>query len=278
MLGRQFLLEYPLYRKFEFEWNGKFDKLPMPSIHMRCTICRSDQTFNCVAQYLMKVGKAASLSPKGEVVCVLYRCASCNNFLRHFILKFGRGNENYVMKVGQEPPWDISIDRDLEQALGEEYALYYKRGLTCESQSYGIGAFGYYRRIVEEIIDYLLDSIEGFLSGAERDEYAKALKKAKKTTRAQDKIAIVKELLPPTLRPGNMNPLSTLHEVLSEGLHTESDERCMELAVEVREALVFLTSRIASEQKASDRYTTAMRKLQARSKRKSNTDETEPNT
>jgi len=72
---------------------------------------------------------------------VVYRCASCNEFDRFFILKFDpEGKYVMVMKVGQEPPWDISLDRILEKILGDQ-AEYYKKGLICESQGYGIGAF-----------------------------------------------------------------------------------------------------------------------------------------
>jgi hypothetical protein len=55
----------------------------------------------------------------------------------------------FVQKVGQFPPWSIRVDRNAEQILGQHVEIY-KRGLTCESQGYGIGAFSYYRRIVEQ--------------------------------------------------------------------------------------------------------------------------------
>ena len=78
------------------------------------------------------------------------------------------------------------------------------------------------------------------MSGAELNQYLEALERTKKTTVTQEKIDLVKDLLPPILRPDGMNPLSTLHSTLSEGLHQESDERCIELAAEVRETLEFV--------------------------------------
>ncbi|MDZ7680350.1 MAG: hypothetical protein U5J63_01245 [Fodinibius sp.] len=99
----------------------------------------------------------------------------------------------------------------------QESSRHYKKGLICESQGYGIGAFSYYRRIVEDIDD-LLDEISSLLKGEELDKYQEALQKTKKTNVTQDKIELVKDLLPQILRPDNMNPLSTLHSTLSEGL------------------------------------------------------------
>jgi hypothetical protein len=129
-----------------------------------------------------------------------------------------------------------------------------RRGLVSESQGYGIGVFGYYRRIVKEIIDDLLEGVPDLMSGEEREQYLEALEKTKKTTIAQEKIDLVKDLLSPILRPGGMNPLSVLHDTLSEGLHKESDERCMELAAEVRETLVLLVNQIEVTKESSAQF------------------------
>jgi hypothetical protein len=146
-------------------------------------------------------------------------------------------------------------------------ADYYEKGLISESQSYGIGAYAYYRRIIDEIIDELLDNIAELMADEERERYLEALEKTKKTTVTQDKISLVKDLLPSILRPEGMNPLSILHKVLSEGLHQESDERCIELAMEVREVLVFLVNQIATTKTAGTRFTEGMRKLLDRHKK-----------
>ena len=49
------------------------------------------------------------------------------------------------------------------------------KGLVSESQGYGIGAFAYYRRIVEEIIDEMLKQIGDLISGVDKERYAAAL-------------------------------------------------------------------------------------------------------
>jgi len=135
------------------------------------------------------------------------------------------------------------------------------KGLICESQGYGIGAFGYYRRIVEEIIDELLQEVSDLLAEKELEAYQAALEETRQTTVTRDKINLVKDLLPPILRPKGMNPLSTLHSALSKGLHAESDEKCLEYAHIVREVPVFLVNQVAESRRSSREFTDSMKKL-----------------
>ena len=52
-----------------------------------------------------------------------------------------------------------------------------------------------------------------------------------------------------------------LHEVLSEGLHEQPDEKCMESAERALEAPEFLVDQIGDTKTTSQRYTENMRKL-----------------
>jgi hypothetical protein len=169
-------------------------------------------------------------------------------------------NGLYIKKVGQDPPWDITMNRNLAKELGE-HADYYKRGLICESQSYGIGAFAYYRRIVEEIIDKLLAEIPNLMTGAEKEKYLEALKQVKTTRRVDEKIKLVKDLLPPILKPNGMNPLQVLYGPLSEGLHGKTDEQCVVMAESVRMVLVYLADRLQTVKTADAEFTKNMRIL-----------------
>jgi hypothetical protein len=253
MPDRDFLEKYPLYRKLKIDLPVVALGLEMPAVHMPCLVCDSEQTFVSKTNYRYNVTLA------GRVIEFEYCCASCQKFWRRFFIKFSPEND-YVMKVGQEPPWEITPDRTLEKALGSRSA-YYKKGLVCESQNYGIGAFAYYRRIVEEIIDELLAGVANLITGEERKIYLEALEKVKKTTITQEKIDLVKDLLPPILRPDGMNPLSTLHSILSEGLHGQTDEHCIELAMTIREVLIFLVNQVTLAQTSTANFTENMRKI-----------------
>jgi len=182
-------------------------------------------------------------------------------FRRYFLLKFDADNNGeYVAKVGQDPSWEITLDKNLENELGE-YSILYKNGLMCESQSYGIGAFAYYRRMVEQIIEKLLADIPQLMTDEEREKYLDALKQVKEAKNAEEKIGLVKDLLPSNLRPGGMNPLRILHGALSTGIHTDTDEECTQRAQQIRTALVYLVNRILTVNTADAEYTDAMKKI-----------------
>ncbi len=259
MPDKDFLEQYPLYRKFWIEtMPNTADKIPKVSIKMNCPTCKSDQTFVMANEYYENLGY---MNPpiEGIEFRIHYVCMHCKRFNRYFYIKVDE-HKKYLMKIGQYPAWEITPEPNIERLLGE-HSDYFKKGLICESQGYGIGAFAYYRRIIEEIIDILLDEISDLLSGAEKDSFLNALEETKKTIVAQEKIALVKDLLPAILRPNGMNPLSTLHSLLSEGLHSKSDEDCIESAMAVREVLVFLVNQVSVSKEASKSFTSNMRKL-----------------
>jgi len=258
MPNKEFLETYPLYKKFAFDVPIYMEKIPEVTINMACPKCSSNQTFLLRNRYYENC-EYSNFPSLGVTFRLLYLCGHCQDFNRIFLVKISNDRSGFT-KVGQYPAWDIKGEPNIERLLGA-HAAYYKRGLICESQGYGIGAFGYYRRITEEIIDGLLDEIADLLVGEDQDKYIEALEQTKKTTITQDKIDLVKDLLPPILRPEGMNPLSTLHSTLSEGLHAKSDEDCLESAEACREILVFLVNQISSSKAASKGFTDSMRKL-----------------
>jgi len=280
---KNFLEKYPLYRKLEIDIQPvqrssygvrgtTLEKLPKPAINMPCDICQSIQTFNMENNYWDDDDLPyASSGPLGVTFRLKYRCAGCKEKLILFYVEFGgtaqktkRGEENvicWIRKVGQNPSWDINIDKKLESILGE-FADLYKNGLVCESQSYGIGAYAYYRRIVENIIDSLLDSVVELIEREqEKEKFLKALEKTKSAKNAEDKIRLVKDLLPASLLPEGLNPLNVIYTALSEGLHDKSDEECLELAEEIKKSLLFLVNLILAQKEAKKEFTESMKKL-----------------
>ena len=258
MPNRVFLETYPLYRPFTMEVLSTLDRLSKVAIKMHCPTCNSDQTFNLQNKYGENF-PFLNYPSQGAIFPAKYKCAHCGEFERAFFIRVA-DDLSYITKVGQYPAWDISGNKEIEKLLGL-HASHYKRGLICESQGYGIAAFAYYRRIVEETIDSLLDQVSDLLAGEEKEKYAEALSLTKKTRQTSEKIDLVKDLLPPILRPNNLNPLGTLHEVLSEGLHADTDEHCLRLAEGVRNVLTFLTSQIATATSTGKAFSESMRGL-----------------
>lgn len=280
MPNKEFLEKYPLYREFKIKCindyyycNEFLRNLPKPAINMFCEVCNSNQTFNMMNDYNELEEHGRNAEAVGTVVRAYYKCSSCGESEQYFFIEFLRkvfeqqeeGEEKissclYAKKVGQTPSWSIEPDEVLEELLGE-HADYYKKGLICESQNYGIDAYAYFRRITEDIIDNLLDSISDLIEPSEKEKYKKALEKTKETKRTEDKIDLVKDLLPPSLKPEGMNPLKTLHSALSVGIHSKTDEECMEQAEIIRNVLVFLVNQILRTKEDKKKFTDRMRKL-----------------
>ena len=278
MANKEFLESYPLYRKFfrlpDISRWTEVQNLPKPAIHMYCLVCDSEQTFNMVNEY-HEVDGIHGQALLDTVLRLKYVCSSCRRGTRIFLVHFSEtkkivpnpktGAEEerdilYVMKVGQIPAWDITMDEELEAMLGD-HADAYRKGLICESQNYGIGAYAYFRRVTEDVIDELLESILDLVPAGEKEEYKKKLEGVKKEKIAENKINLVKDLLPDSLKADGMNPLKELYKVLSGGIHDETDEECMEKAEAIRGILVFLVNQVVRTKTEKKSFTEGMKKL-----------------
>lgn len=269
-----FLTSHPLYSKCQLDLpvDVNVHSYLWPAITAFCPKCNSTQTFAYVS-----LGSESRIHPEyvqyhNVVAELLYVCAACQSTKPSIRMEAERGycyylvrfqDESTAIKIGQYPPLDISIGKELQSVL-DKHADDYKKGRVCESQGYGIGAYAYYRRIVEQAIDKLLDQIHDLLDAKEKLTYEQALRQTQKNSPAKDKIALVKDLLPKSLRPDNMNPLVILHAALSEGLHEQSDEECLAAATDIREILVTLVEKIGVIQQTLEsdhRITQSMRRL-----------------
>jgi len=154
MPNKDFLEEYSLFRKLTAEIPATLDLLPKPAINMYCKNCDSVQTFNMTNEYFSSY-HYSNVPSGNKNIRMSYLCQSCRSFNREFQIYISP-DLNYIYKYGQFPEWEIKMDKNLEKTLGKHSATF-RKGLVCESQGYGIGAFAYYRRITEEIIDELLE-------------------------------------------------------------------------------------------------------------------------
>lgn len=280
MITKQFLETYSLLRKYpvvfdklnhtQFGTKGAITNLPRPPINLYCNMCTNVQTFNMENGYThFAVDRPVAHSPIGKVFEMRYLCASCNGFRYTFYVEFGLDKapasdsqtfSGWIRKIGQSPPWEIDIDKNLERTLGKDSDLY-KKGLVCESQSYGIGSYAYFRRITENILDELLSSISSLIDPSEKEKYDQALEKVKKTRVTEEKIELVQDLLPASLQPNGINPLKSLHSSLSDGIHNKTDEECLELADSIKTTLIYLVEVIRTRNEQAKTFTDKMKKL-----------------
>lgn len=282
-----FLLTYSLYRKFQIELPPD-GKIPEPPLNLFCRQCKREHTFVVCQPYynietLHDEGRPRSVMPrqsyqtelpqKAQILRVDYRCMGCKEFQQSYFIRFNE-TRTVVMKVGQYPAWGITLDSETAKII-HPYEEIYKHGLICEFHGFGIAALAYYRRIVEKTIDQLLAFIPDLMNEHQKMQYQIAFQDIETTIVAQDKIRLVKDLLPDILRPNDMNPLDILHQALSEGLHELSEDECMNLAVMTRNSILFLIAQIIQNRETKKKFTDSMQNfLERRQQRLENSKKT----
>jgi len=135
----------------------------------------------------------------------------------------------------------------------------------------GIGAFSYYRRVVENQKNRIIGDIAKVAAklGAKPD-LLKEFEAAAKETRFSTAIEQIKHGIPQSLLiDGQHNPLTLLHDALSEGLHANTDAENLEIAQEIRLVLTELADRISQALKQEDELTKAVSRLLNRKSAKS---------
>lgn len=149
--------------------------------------------------------------------------------------------------------------------FGKVDAELFLKGRQCENLGYGIAAFAYYRRVVEnhrnDLFDEIIKVCQTVGASAELIEELKAAKKEISFSKSMEKI---KTGLPQGLLIDGHNPLNALHGALSVGLHGESDEDCLSNAQAVRLVLSDLIERIALLKQENKQLSVAVQRLLAK--------------
>ncbi|HEY5778125.1 MAG TPA: hypothetical protein VIT00_05275 [Terrimicrobiaceae bacterium] len=147
--------------------------------------------------------------------------------------------------MGEIPPFGPPSSARLIKLVGRDRETFLK-GRRCENQGLGIGAFIYYRRVVENQKNRILSEIAQVAKriGA-NPEILNAIERATAETQFSRALEIAREAIPESLKINGHSPIALLHSALSEGVHERSDEECLALASSVRVVLNELSDRIA---------------------------------
>ncbi|CAN7457042.1 hypothetical protein [Rhizobium sp. LjRoot254] len=150
-----------------------------------------------------------------------------------------------VYKYGELPAFGVPVPNKLLRLFGDDRDVFLK-GRQCENQGLGIGAFAYYRRVVENHKNDIFDRIIKVCQTVEpQTKLIAELHAAKKEVSFFKAIEQIKTALPQGLLINGNNPLTILHSALSVGLHNESDDECLRPAHAVRLILTDLVQKMA---------------------------------
>lgn len=166
----------------------------------------------------------------------------------------------FIKKIGQYPPYSIKPDKIVDKYLTEEDSLNYKKALVNLSISYGIGAFAYFRRIIENEIKRIIEDIS--LMDFEGVELIReGLVNFEKDHQMSNLIDILNNHLPKSLTQLGDNPIKLLYQQLSGGIHTFSENECLEKAETIDIILTYVIKKVNEEKYQILSVKDAMRKL-----------------
>lgn len=239
----------------------KYHKLIKPEIQLHCPedSCNGIRFFRCTDSHDIKVPNKSF-----DYIYISYICSNCRKTKKTFSLAVQRDTQKSsgeCYKFGELPLYGPPTPARLMKLIGPDREIFLK-GRRCENQGLGIGAFVYYRRVVENQKSRILDEIIKVSSKLNADEaIIQKLRDAKKETQFSKSLASVKKAVPQTLLINGHNPLTLLHSALSDGLHDQTDEHCLEIASSVRVVLGELSDRLAQALKDEAELNTALSKL-----------------
>ena len=235
--------------------------LNTPDIQLHCSTetCRGVRVFRCLS------GGEDFHGYRLKDVFLIYSCRNCTKASKTYALRVAAKEKgpDSVVKYGEMPAFGPPLPPRLINIFGDDRELFMK-GRRTESQSLGIGAFVYYRRVVENQKDRLLEEIRKAAErlGADTD-LLDSIDRAKGETQFSKAIELVKDAIPDGLKVQGENPLTLLHRVLSRGVHGLDDRECLERAQAVRQVLTELVSNIAQVTKDKRELTDAVKKLRS---------------
>jgi hypothetical protein len=244
--------------------NYKDDLLIRPEIQLHCAhdACNGVRFFRCA-----DVSPINLIMGRSPLIYMNYRCSNCRETVKIFSLRVSL-IDNIKMtgtayKIGEYPVYGPPTPSRLIKLIGPDREIFLK-GRRCENQGLGIGAFAYYRRVVENQKNRIFDEIIKVSEkiGVPSDTLVK-LNNAKLETQFSKAVASVRDAMPQSLLINGQNPLTLLHSALSDGLHAQTDEHCLEIAQAIRVVLAELSERLSQALKDEAELNSAVSRLMA---------------
>jgi len=198
---------------------------------------------------------------------VTYQCRNCERSVKFYalsVLREGAVKNGRVYKYGEVPVFGPPVPSRVITLIGPDRE-FFLLGRRSENHGLGIGAFAYYRRVVENQKGRIIAEIAKVARklGASA-EVLKDFEAAEAETQFAKAIEDIKGGLPNVLLIDGHNPLTLLHKALSEGLHAKDDATCLELAESIRIVLTELAERISGVLRDQQELKTAVSKLLSR--------------
>lgn len=204
-------------------------------------------------------GYASNLADKSERISVSFHlkgiCQSCKFPMDFLLNMFTEESVNntasrfppiLIKKIGQLPPFELVPEKEVLDYLSTEDKSNYKKALLNLSVSFGIGAFAYFRRIIENEIKRLVKDISE-LDFEDSGKIRQAMRDYDVNHQMSTLIDHINSFLPKSLKELGDNPIRLLHQQLSGGIHEFTEEECLEKAKVIDTLLRYVIRKVNSE-------------------------------
>ena len=181
-----------------------------------------------------------------QEVFMTFTCRNCKKGIKYFAILAYRDEDDQgeAFKIGEWPPHGARIHSHVKSLIGSSHEGFLK-GRRSENQAMGIGAFSYYKRVVEEQMGSFLDQIIRVSECVQSSPEVMRQLEVAKNEKSLGKIAEqINQVIPDALRMEGHDPISLLNEALSKAEEVQSDEEYLELAKSIRVILTHLGSKI----------------------------------
>ena len=269
---KKFFEQSPILTKEYFDRPLKSEDLKIEYLDYVCEECGKNRVFNNTRMLNSASGTGGGTGGSAFVPIddnpgikagrkyFNFQCTVCKSPLE-FWIEYQKDGKIWVRKLGQFPSWDIQIGKDLKNFLGAD-AVFLKKGKICLSQSFGLAACSYFRRVLENEIGPLLQLLidikekEGVSDNILKDyiEIRNGKDFSKKTNLAY-------QIAPDSLIINGINPFKIIHDFLSKGIHSLSEEECQDIAQKTLSALKFVLVELNREKKHQEEFVESLKSL-----------------
>ena len=181
---------------------------------------------------------------------VAYGCTDCQAMVYRFAIKavIHRDDlQGVCIKLHQAPAFGHPIPKRLFQVIGEDNREAFLQARRAIGRGLGIGAYAYYRRIVEntkfDLVDSILKVAKATNAASTQIELLERAQSERQFSKAIELLGDV-SAIPAVLLIDGQNPLTLLHDLLSEGIHQLADRECLQRAQEAEVILCDIADRM----------------------------------
>ena len=152
----------------------------------------------------------------------------------------------YIEKIGEYPIRKAIIDKEISKFFDRESNNWYYKAKKSLENNLGIGAFSYYRRILEKELLHILAEV-GKLKNSHSSNINELIKEYKETNKVHLLYENVYEYLPLSLKALGDNPLKLLYKQISAGLHNLTEDECLKKSEAIDFVLTFVIRKLYEE-------------------------------